>query len=553
MNVFRFIIRNLKHFKKTFAVVFTLSMFDGAAMFLIPVLLAEFTKTPINLPRFPTFLAELVGLYIFSLLLQWVLRRYGEAAASKLEPAILVDFYQQLEGLPVDRLTRHHSGHILSLITKLSDSTVPIVIDLIWSIVRSVPQLLLFFIFTASQSVGLALFNVAVLAVFFILGVALSRGQIPLARSYNLTRAELMEKYVDFLTNMHTVRKLGLIDYTERILDRTSKATNERIDSLHAFHARRWLILHLFFGISFISTISIITWWVAHGQASPSLLIIYIAAYMFIRNSIERVTENVRRLMAFSAYLQSMEKITAEAVPVTGDKLVEWNRVDFRDIRYRYERTKKTVSVPEFHIARGERIGIRGRSGEGKTTLLNLVAGFLEPPRGTRTIDGRPFRQISMVSWQRRIAMVTQEVELFNMSIRENLCLGRDVGEAKILELLRALDLESWVMHLPDRLETRVGEKGIRLSSGQKQRMNLARGILLDRDLYLLDEPLSHLDAATAKSVTAYLTKFLRHKTAVIVSHHEGFGRICERWYDMSGHVLSAAPATRRARRTGTP
>ncbi len=136
------------------------------------------------------------------------------------------------------------------------------------------------------------------------------------------------------------------------------------------------------------------------------------------------------------------------------------------------------------------------------------------------------------------MSMISQEIELFNISLRDNIVLGETVDDGRLLELLDAVDLGDWVRGLTDGLDTIVGEKGIHLSVGQKQRVNLLRGVLLNREVLLLDEPTAHLDAATEQRVVTFLGRHLAGKTAIIVSHRPALQTLCQRHYRMAGGVL---------------
>src|SRR5258708_7887771 len=150
---------------------------------------------------------------------------------------------------------------------------------------------------------------------------------------------------------------------------------------------------------------------------------------------------------------------------------------------------------------------------------MNLIANYITPHSGTRTLDSLPFEQLSQRWFGENSVFLSQETELFNLSVRNNLMLGRTMQEERLLELLDHLGLSEWLGGLEKGLDTIVGEKGTRLSAGQKQRLNLARGILLDRDLYFLDEPTSHLDDNTEEIVIGAIKRYLGDKTLVIVTH----------------------------------
>lgn len=181
---------------------------------------------------------------------------------------------------------------------------------------------------------------------------------------------------------------------------------------------------------------------------------------------------------------------------------------------------------------------ISGLSGQGKSTFLNIFANFCNPQQGQRMIDGKPYEYFSRSFFAAHMAMISQEVEMFSLSVRDNIALGETISDEHIIDVLREVDLHEWILGLADGLGTLVGEKGIKLSAGQKQRVNLVRGLLLDRDIFLLDEPTSHLDRETEEKVIQFLEKRLEGKTAVIVSHRPAVQRLCSRFYEFSGHEM---------------
>ena len=136
------------------------------------------------------------------------------------------------------------------------------------------------------------------------------------------------------------------------------------------------------------------------------------------------------------------------------------------------------------------------------------------------------------------LVFVSQEVELFDLSIRDNLCLGKKIPEEKIIQLLDEAGLMNWYKELPNGLETMVGEKGIKLSAGQKQRLNLIRGILIDKELYFFDEPTSNLDIVSEEKMISMIKKYLNNKTYVIITHRHKITELCNRHYVFEKHMM---------------
>ena len=174
-----------------------------------------------------------------------------------------------------------------------------------------------------------------------------------------------------------------------------------------------------------------------------------------------------------------------------------------------------------------------GQSGQGKTTVMNILAGLYPLETGKLTINGKDKNDTRL-----DLVFVSQEVDLFDLSVRDNLCLGKDIKEEKIIELLKEAGLYDWYTELPEGLETLVGERGVKLSAGQKQRLNLIRGILIDKDLYFFDEPTSNLDVESEEKITNMIEKYLKDKTYIIVTHRPRLKDLCNKHYVFENHMM---------------
>jgi thiol reductant ABC exporter CydC subunit len=178
----------------------------------------------------------------------------------------------------------------------------------------------------------------------------------------------------------------------------------------------------------------------------------------------------------------------------------------------------------------GRRVALLGPSGSGKTTVTSLMLRFLDPTAGRVTLGGRDLREYRQEDVRRTFALAGQDAHVFNSTIRANLLLGRpDATEAELVQALRRARLESWVLSLPEGLDTLVGEDGNRLSGGQRQRLTVARALLSAAPVIVLDEPTAHLDTATAEALMDDLLDAADGRTVLLVTHRaEGLERMDE-------------------------
>jgi thiol reductant ABC exporter CydC subunit len=178
----------------------------------------------------------------------------------------------------------------------------------------------------------------------------------------------------------------------------------------------------------------------------------------------------------------------------------------------------------------GRRIALVGESGAGKTTVVNLVLRFLDPEHGCVTLGGRDVRELGQADVRHAVAVAGQDSHLFSTSIRENVLLGRpEASDAELASALRRAGLEELVEELPDGWDTLVGEQGRELSGGQRQRITLARALLADAAILVLDEPTAHLDSATAERLLGDILAAADGRSVLLITHRpEGLDLVDE-------------------------
>lgn len=199
-----------------------------------------------------------------------------------------------------------------------------------------------------------------------------------------------------------------------------------------------------------------------------------------------------------------------------------------------------TLKSFSLEIKQGERVALVGQSGSGKTTLVNLIARFLEPSEGRILIDGQDISKVSHRSLRRQMAFVTQDVVLFDSTLKDNLTYGLgNVTECDIQKALEVASLTELVQALPEGLETRVGEGGNMLSGGQKQRVSIARAFLKNAPILIMDEATSALDSKTEQQVVKAMNRLREGRTCITVAHRLGSVMEANRVFVMSaGKVI---------------
>lgn len=229
-----------------------------------------------------------------------------------------------------------------------------------------------------------------------------------------------------------------------------------------------------------------------------------------------------------------------DASPNKTHKKVEiqnFNKISFENVSFGYSEEKSVLENVSLDIHRGDFIGLVGDSGEGKTTLIDLILGIHEPLSGDLKIDGNSIYSC-LDSWRSKIAYLPQEIFLVSGSITENIALGEseyDINKDKLFEAIELSGLSKLIETLPDGVDTQIGERGLKFSGGQRQRIAMARAFFSNRDIFLLDESTSALDKDSAKRILDQMLAIQKlGATIILISHNEEILGDCNRKFRLS-------------------
>ena len=199
---------------------------------------------------------------------------------------------------------------------------------------------------------------------------------------------------------------------------------------------------------------------------------------------------------------------------------IKGGEIRFRDVQFSYANGAVALRGVSLTVPAGKRVALVGSSGAGKSTILNLVPRFHDAATGNITIDGQPLREVTVASVRGAIALVSQEITLFDDTIKANIAYGRvGAADAEIVAAAKAAAADEFIRRLPQGYDTLVGEHGVKLSGGQRQRIAIARAMLKDAPILLLDEATSSLDTESERHVQAALDTLMLGRTTVVIAH----------------------------------
>ena len=194
--------------------------------------------------------------------------------------------------------------------------------------------------------------------------------------------------------------------------------------------------------------------------------------------------------------------------------------IEFKKINFNYESENRVLKNVNLYIEGGEMTSLVGHSGAGKSSIINLIPRFYDPQDGNITIDGQSIYDLSLTSLRKNISLVTQDITLFDDTVKNNIIYANlDASEEEIFEAARLSFCEEFINKLPKKFDTLIGENGVRLSGGEKQRLSIARAILKKSKIILLDEATSSLDAETETKIQEAIRLLTKNRTTLVIAH----------------------------------
>src|SRR6202049_109141 len=282
--------------------------------------------------------------------------------------------------------------------------------------------------------------------------------------------------------------------------------------------------MSMFEAIGAVLVLGFGSWAVLNGTLQRGDLVASLMLMAFLYDPISRLHQLNQLVQAGRAAGERVFEILDEPIEPgwTDDKPAVRVAGDIRyvDVSFSYAENLPALRHVSLHAQPGETIALVGATGAGKSTLVSLLARFYEFTEGEILIDGKPIRDYGIRTLRENIGVVTQESFLFNGSIRENLLMGKpDAIDAQLMQAVDAANARAFIERLPNGLESIVGERGVKLSMGEKQRLSIARALLKDPPILILDEATASVDTATERLIQEALEHLMFHRTSIVIAH----------------------------------
>lgn len=342
----------------------------------------------------------------------------------------------------------------------------------------------------------------------------------------NQKEEDITGLFYEIISNIRSVKVLGM---TNRIFEYVSVKT---VDMLKTVRER---IFWFQFGglarstweiIARVSLIAFVAWGIVEGRYEVGFLVLFYGYFNTLTSSANQLSNVAQEMASAKVSVIGIMKIFDEPVIIDlednkKDFPDSWNHINLKNLSFKYA-DNAVLSEINLSISKSEKVGIVGLSGAGKSTLFKLLLKEHENYDGEIDIENTPLKTIKKSSYINHIAAVLQDTEVFNMSLKDNIVLANS-KEAENAELFdRALDIahiKDFLPKLPQGVDTIIGEKGVKLSGGEKQRLGIARAVFKQPEILFLDEATSHLDVESEKKIQDSLKKFFKDVTAIVIAH----------------------------------
>jgi subfamily B ATP-binding cassette protein MsbA len=391
----------------------------------------------------------------------------------------------------------------------------------------------------------LALMAMVVFPLAVLIIVQLGKRMRRMSHKTQVANAHLYTVLQESLIGQRIVKAFAREDYEER---RFSKANWDYFRIRMKLNATRELsppVMELLGSLGMAGIIFYGGYAVIRGTSTPGTFFSFLAALLMLYQpikSLSAVQNIVQEGLAAAARVFGLmdrePEIKDAPKAATLPHLAQ--EINYIGVNFAYDGRQNILHNLEFSVRRGEVVALVGPSGAGKSTLLNLLPRFYDVSDGVIRIDGHDIRDVTLASLRRQIGVVTQQTILFNDTVRHNVGYGRlSAAEDDIINALKAAHAYDFVMALPEGLDTLIGEQGVRLSGGERQRLAIARALLKDPPILILDEATSSLDSESEREVQQALDLLIKGRTTLVIAHRLSTVRGADRIIALEdGHIM---------------
>ena len=351
------------------------------------------------------------------------------------------------------------------------------------------------------------------------------RQTLPFRRGWERLAGHMAGLLAEMVSNISTVRSFGSEAVVKQRYDATQAEWKIQRGGLHRLEWRSNLVRNIVNAVAVIGAVAIVSRGALRGRYSPGDIMLVFTLTQNLITSIQPITRLINQTGDIDTSAERLVELLSVRPQVldaeSATTLHGIETIEFEHVSFAYPGTGQFVLRDvSFRLERGETLALVGPSGTGKTTIIKLLMRFYDATEGRIRINGRDMRDYTQASVRAAMGVVLQDVALFNDSIEENIAFARrGADRAEVHDAASAAHADAFIRRLPEGYDTQVGERGVKLSGGEKQRVAIARAILKNPQLIILDEATSALDSESEHWVQQGLQALMRGRTSVVIAH----------------------------------
>jgi ATP-binding cassette, subfamily B, bacterial len=444
------------------------------------------------------------------------------------------DIYSHLQKLSLGFHHRQQTGDLLFRVMADTYSVQGLVMNGLLPMCSAAVMLLGMFTVMANFDLELSSISLLVCPVLYIAITRISRRIHERAEASKAAESELYVKTETTIGAVKLVQAYGreasaLADFRQG--SERSLALSLRLYSMETLFA---LVVDALLAVGTAALVFLGALHVMEGRIRIGELTIFLSYLRDLYQPIQGISQHLAEIASARVGLERVYSVLNESphvqdAPNARPLADVQGRLRFEKVGFDYEPGSPVLREVDLELAPGEKVALVGQTGAGKSTLASLALRFYDPTQGRVTLDGHDLREVTLSSLRNEITLLLQEPILFRTTVWENIAFGADVPFEKIREAARRAEAEPFILGLPQGYDTVLEEGGQSLSGGQRQRLALARALLRDTKLVVLDEPTSSLDLNTEAAVWSNVMDMFRGKTALLIAHRLSTARVADR------------------------